>query len=185
MSPALWSGEANAGASPTSNNVSLRSSPDCGSQVRSGKVQRLCVAVVREARSSGLLARGGILQVAAHAQQQQDVHGEQVEDEQQRRALAGAEGHSQHPRQPRAAAPRLRGRRSAREHSYHGGRRGVRGRSPTETYASAGSFWRLHQDGGFRGFVLRAPRGLAVTYNHKKRRQLSHVRQRSSSTQQL
>lgn len=52
---------------------------------------------------------GLVLQVPAHAQQQQDVHGEQVEGEQQRRALTGAEGHSQHPHQAGAAAPRLQG----------------------------------------------------------------------------
>lgn len=49
-----------------------------------------------------------LLQVAAHAQQQQHMHGEQVEGEQQGRALAGAEGHAQLPHRPRAAAaPRL------------------------------------------------------------------------------
>lgn len=66
----------------------------------------------------GLPLTGLVSQVPAHAQQQQHVHGEQVEGEQQRRALAGAEGHSQHPHPPRAAASGLqegeRERRAAR-----------------------------------------------------------------------
>lgn len=143
-----------------------------------------------------------VLQVPAHAQQQQDVHGEQVEGEQQRRALTGAEGHSQHPHQAGAAVPRLRGergRRSARfeanpvlvqlhNHSYYDGKRGAQCSSPTETYASDGSVWRLDEDGGVGLFVLlcRPPFSLAVTNNHKNKQtsavRCSHQNQQQSNS---
>lgn len=48
-----------------------------------------------------------VLEVSAQAQQQQDVHSEQIEAEQQRGALAGAEGHSEHPHQTGAASSSL------------------------------------------------------------------------------
>lgn len=76
---------------------------------------------------------GSVLQVAAHAQQQQHVHGEQVEGEQQRRALPGAEGHSQHPHQARAAAPRLQGgERERGKVGEVGGKGGARTASPSQ-----------------------------------------------------
>lgn len=40
--------------------------------------------------------------------QQQDVHGEQIEAEEQRRALSRAEGRPEHPHQTRASSPTLR-----------------------------------------------------------------------------
>lgn len=46
-------------------------------------------------------------QVSAHTQQQQEVHGQQIEAEQQRGALTGAEGHTEHPHQTRATPPSL------------------------------------------------------------------------------
>lgn len=48
-----------------------------------------------------------VSKVSAQTQQQHDVHGEQIQTEQQRGALSGAEGHSEHPRQTRAASPSL------------------------------------------------------------------------------
>ncbi|TNN63174.1 hypothetical protein EYF80_026638 [Liparis tanakae] len=64
----------------------------------------------RRVRLGGVLLHlrpRGVSEVSAQAQQQQDVHGEQVEAEQQRRALARAERHPQHPHQTRAASPGL------------------------------------------------------------------------------
>lgn len=46
-------------------------------------------------------------EVSAQTQQQQDVHSEQIEAEQQGGALAGAEGHSEHPHQAGATSADL------------------------------------------------------------------------------
>lgn len=48
-----------------------------------------------------------VSKVSTQTQQQQDVHSEQIQTEQQRGSLSGAEGHSEHPHQTRAASPSL------------------------------------------------------------------------------
>lgn len=45
-----------------------------------------------------------VSEISAQTHQQQDVHSEQIEAEQQRGTLAGAEGHSEHPHQTRATS---------------------------------------------------------------------------------
>lgn len=133
---------------------------------------------------------GLLLQVAAHAQQQQHVHAQQVEGEQQRRALAGAEGRSQHPHHPRAAAPRLHGGERERRNDDEGvdKPRPDKGGLIKEAYATDGSVWGLDEDGGVRVFVLlrRPPLSLAVADNHTNTQTSavtgSHQNQRASGS---
>lgn len=127
----------------------------------------------------GLPLTGLVSQVPAHAQQQQHVHGEQVEGEQQRRALAGAEGHSQHPHPPRAAASGLQEGEREREKGgevrgnppYRGYDADKRGSSP-QPYSSDGSVRRLDENGSFGVLVLLcgAPLSLALTASPKNKR---------------
>lgn len=114
--------------------------------------------------------------VSAHTQQQQDVHSEQIEAEQQRGALTGAEGHSEHPHQAWATSTSLQGyrRRSAHKSSSLQTLRWQMRRRSTlvEPYPSDGSFRRLDENSGLWLICLfcRVPFSLAMTNNNNKNR---------------
>lgn len=137
----------------------------------------------------GLPPTGWVSQVPAHAQQQQHVHGEQVEGEQQRRALAGAEGHSQHPHPPRAAASGLQEREreggkggevrgNLRYPGYYGDKRG----SSAQPYSGDGSVRRLDENGGFGVLVLLCGAPLSLALSAKPREQTDVSRTGNTQT---
>lgn len=116
-----------------------------------------------------------VSQVSAHTQQQQEVYGQQIEAEQQRGALTGAEGHAEHPHQTRATPPSLQ---------ETDGQKKVTGseelicvyyyddkRDGAESYARDHSFRRLDEYGSLRVIIVmcKLPSTLAVATNHNKR----------------
>lgn len=106
------------------------------------------------------------------------MHSEQIEAEQQRGALTGAERHSEHPHQTRTASPGLREKGDkVRENiqlislSYYGYDDEEWGGRSTlaEPYSGDGSFRRLDENGSLWVifFLCRMPFSLAVTNNNK------------------
>lgn len=105
--------------------------------------------------------------VSSHAQQQQDVHRQQVEATQQRCALTGAEGHSQHSLQTRASSPSL----SEWESHVRGNNRVVVPQyfcnAHDEPYPSDGSLWWVDENWGLGVISVRigVELGRAATVN--------------------